>query len=593
MSDRTRSQASQTNAAADGIKMLVATFERRAHEFEARLPTTITLESFKDAFVQAITTSRGRLLQADPASLFLALQKCADAGLKPDGQEAAITIFGDDKEGDDGNVVASTAKGYKQAVFIPMVWGLVKLIKNAGGVKSVVNELVFQGEHCRIILGDEPRFEHERSLEPDFDYSYHRIIGAYAIVSYLDGSIEREWMNRTQLARVAAVNPSKKGPRKLWGDEMDRKAPLRRLSKKLAKSKELVRLMSALDNDDAREDVDEIDGFATENREPRQLDRPTSQTDIELNREPRQTADLKPGEEEDQRDASLGTKVRNASGPVDGNPGGAGTGAGNKAGADNGQSGSTVRGAGTSAAANSPPPFEAWPVDEFGEPAAEAAIMSPADFAAWFEAKGSVTKNIEALRENNMDSIGDVDSAAALRITLAIGNAVERLRLAAEADAPAPTTETGEQSQQAASDGSATLTEIPKQGNGKPHWGNYIGDARKALAGLATTASVDEWQRINLPTYQGKAIEAAIDKELEYRRAAITKAGADPKRDPDEAWADREIADFAKMTSPGQVNAWAESGAISTVMTRLKTQKPEIFERVKAACNGRHAELSK
>jgi recombinational DNA repair protein RecT len=211
-------------AANEGIQMLVATFDKRAHEFQTRLPSTISLESFRDAFITAVTGNK-RLLDADTSSLFLALQKCADAGLKPDGQEAVITIFGDDRE-EGGRMVASNANKKKQAVFMPMVWGLVKLIKNAGGVKTVTAELVYKGEPCKIILGDEPRFEHERVL--DLDYSNAPIIGAYAIVSYLDGAIEREWMNKYELDRVAAVNPSTKGPRSKWPDQMHRKGPLRR-----------------------------------------------------------------------------------------------------------------------------------------------------------------------------------------------------------------------------------------------------------------------------------------------------------------------------------------------------------------------------
>ena len=91
------------------------------------------------------------LLEADRSSLFLALQKCADAGLKPDGEEAIITIFG--ANANDATAQAMQAAKGKRAVFMPMVWGLTKLIRQAGGVKSVSAELIYRGEVAKMSWG--------------------------------------------------------------------------------------------------------------------------------------------------------------------------------------------------------------------------------------------------------------------------------------------------------------------------------------------------------------------------------------------------------------------------------------------------------
>ena len=357
--------------------MLTAIFDQRADQFQQRLPSHVTLESFRDAFVQAVQRMPA-LLEADRSSLFLALQKCADAGLKPDGEEAVITIFGADA--DDATAQAMQVAKGKRAVFMPMVWGLTKLIRQAGGVKSVSAELIYRGEVAKIILGDTPEFIHERSLDPDFDYSHSNVIGAYAIVRYLDGGIEREWMNRSELARVAAVNPAKKGPRAKWPDQMDRKAPLRRLIKKLPKSKEDRRFEYAMAADDTAEH--DIDGTAEEMPPPRTAIAAPSAPKPE----PQQQAPKDPAE--DPADASLGKRVDIPAAPT----------------------------AAAGAPAGDSPPVRQGPVealfygaDEEGEPVMHDGEMtvftSAMAFVAWLESAAMHSKVPEKLWQANVDTI--------------------------------------------------------------------------------------------------------------------------------------------------------------------------------------------
>lgn len=584
MSDRTASQASAANAAEDGIKMLVATFDARIGEFNARLPSHISVQDFKDSFIQCVTRD-ARLLTCDRASLFLALQKAAGSGIKPDGVEGVITIFGDDRVDKDGNQIVSAANKKKQAVFMPMWQGLVKVIRYAGGVKTVTAELIYEGEHARIVLGDDPRIEHERSLT--LDYAQAKILGAYCIISWLDGRIEREWVNSHDLARIAAVSSAKNGPRAKWADQMHRKAPIRRLAKRLEKSAEMRHLSYALNNDP--DDEDAIEGTVEDVSHPRQLSAPTPSVDLGLNRAPAQTVSRDPNE--DPADASLGTKVRTVSEPAAGT-GGASTAAGSGAGAFTGSGTTTGAGTappqgGTSSAPppKAPDPFQHWAMDEIGEPIEEhqgEPLESPMAFAQWFEAAAAKTRNIDGLRENNMDAIGEAgsDPAAAQRITDAMAEATKRLQ-AEQQPEPQPQPEPKDE----AAPSSAMPQEpmaIPTAKTGAPHWPNYRAHIKGALGALTTLAEVDEFIAIQRAATGDKAIWTGIDADVEARRAELGATPPPPPQDADTRWAESAITEVLAMTSRKAIIEW-NKGAPATVLKRLKETRPDLYDRIKAA----------
>ena len=217
----------------------------------ALLPSEIPWDTFKDTFKIAIQ-SNSRLLEADRQSLWIALQKAAMDGLKPDGREGALVIFGDDTEDEQGNRVATTANKPKRVQWMPMVWGLVKLVRNTGNIANIRTKLIYKGERVEIVDADgQESYRHVRTIEAASEITDDpaNIIGAYAVVNYKDGSWEMEPMSRAQIDRVRAVSRAKKGPWQPWFDEMARKTVLRRLIKRLDKSP-VRRIEAALDRDD-------------------------------------------------------------------------------------------------------------------------------------------------------------------------------------------------------------------------------------------------------------------------------------------------------------------------------------------------------
>jgi len=136
MSDRTKSTYGERQGQRDELVVVVATVNHQRQKYEGILPSTISWDDFRNAFLTAVQ-SNYRLLKADRQSLWLALQKAAGDGLKPDGREGALVIFGDDEEDEAGNRVPSKANQKKKFVWMPMIRGLIKLIRNTGNVASI------------------------------------------------------------------------------------------------------------------------------------------------------------------------------------------------------------------------------------------------------------------------------------------------------------------------------------------------------------------------------------------------------------------------------------------------------------------------
>ena len=82
-------------------------------------------------------------------SLFKELVKCARQGLMPDGKEAALVPF-------------RRKDGGFDATLMPMTWGLAKLARQSGEVKSLAAFLVREGEPFQIkIDADGQSIRHE------------------------------------------------------------------------------------------------------------------------------------------------------------------------------------------------------------------------------------------------------------------------------------------------------------------------------------------------------------------------------------------------------------------------------------------------
>jgi recombination protein RecT len=145
-------------------------------------------------------------------SIYTALLACAVTGLEPGALkgEAYLVPYG------------------SKATFIPGWKGLIKQARRSREVVGVHSNVVHEQDVFELDLGAGAAPVHRPFLRGDRG----QIIGAYAVATMVGGHREVEWMDVGDLDRVRKV--ANGGPAwKDWADQMQRKAPIRRLAKRL------------------------------------------------------------------------------------------------------------------------------------------------------------------------------------------------------------------------------------------------------------------------------------------------------------------------------------------------------------------------
>jgi recombination protein RecT len=145
--------------------------------------------------------------------------KAAQAGLLPDGREAALVMFGE------------------KVQYMPMIAGILKLVRNSGELSSISSQIVHKNDPFEFFVdGDGEHLKHTPLIFGDRGEK----IGVYALAKTKDGAVYIEVMTKDQVMAVKGVSRSKNGP---WSgpfaDEMWRKTVVRRLSKRLPMSTDL------------------------------------------------------------------------------------------------------------------------------------------------------------------------------------------------------------------------------------------------------------------------------------------------------------------------------------------------------------------
>lgn len=169
------------------------------------------------------------LRKCTPESIYAALVLSAQIGLEPSGVrgEAYLIPF----------------RG--RCTLIPGWRGLIKLALQSKAVKQIYSYVVYEGDIFRVFLGSNPHVEHEPALE-----NRGEIIACYAIAHLENGSQDVEVMTIDELEKIrdnaAKSRGGKDGPAyQEWASEMYRKAPIRRLCKRLPLGDDFFKAMKA------------------------------------------------------------------------------------------------------------------------------------------------------------------------------------------------------------------------------------------------------------------------------------------------------------------------------------------------------------
>lgn len=206
---------------------------KRGKDFAAALPTHIPSEKFERTLVTAISNSPELLkaMQENPRSVFNAAAKAAQDGLIPDGREAALVVFNSkDKQ---------TNSWKASAVYMPMVYGLMKKVRQSGGVSALFEpQVVYENDRFVYELGFEPKLSHTPLMRGDRGEP----LGAYA-VAILDDKHNTKvsvFLTYEEIEKIRNVSKAKNnGPWKDWWEEMAKKSAMRRLCKYLPSSTDL------------------------------------------------------------------------------------------------------------------------------------------------------------------------------------------------------------------------------------------------------------------------------------------------------------------------------------------------------------------
>lgn len=222
--------------------------DQRADEFRKALPSHIPPEKLQRTIITAAQNNPD-LLAADRQSLITSCMKAAQDGLLPDGREAALVIFS----------TKVNNQWVKQVQYMPMVYGLRKKIVQSGEVSSLQTGLVYRAEMEAgafiYEVGMEPPIRHRPMLDlPAEELTDDKIVAAYSMAKLKDGTVSVEVMRRGEIDKVRQMSQTgalgktwkdgkpkePKGPWVDWFGEMARKTVMRRHSKTLPMSGDVI-----------------------------------------------------------------------------------------------------------------------------------------------------------------------------------------------------------------------------------------------------------------------------------------------------------------------------------------------------------------
>jgi len=196
-------------------------------QFKLALPAHITPEKFQRVAMTALLHNPD-LKDCTVQSVMNSLLKCAQDGLLPDNREAALVKFAG------------------QAQYMPMVYGLIKRMRNSGSVTNV-------NAYC-VYANDIFEYEIENGVErirhkPCITGGRGEFLLAYAVVGLEDSNPHIEVMLKEDIEKARRASKTQKDANKPsgiwsdWYDEMAKKTVLHRAAKRVPTSADAVEFL--------------------------------------------------------------------------------------------------------------------------------------------------------------------------------------------------------------------------------------------------------------------------------------------------------------------------------------------------------------
>ncbi len=151
-------------------------------QLKMALPSHISEDKFIRVALTAVQQNPSLLdpQRVDRNSLFGAFIKSAQDGLLPDGREGVVVPY----------------KG--KAMWQPMVAGIMTKVRRSGEISNWEVAAVFEKDTFERLLGDDQRIYHK----PFEDDDPGKVVGAYSIVTFKDGTKSRDYLPRWRIEKA-------------------------------------------------------------------------------------------------------------------------------------------------------------------------------------------------------------------------------------------------------------------------------------------------------------------------------------------------------------------------------------------------------
>jgi len=212
--------------------------EKRETDLLKVLPPGMDAERFMRVSLLAVSKNP-EILACTPGSIIRAIIEAAEIGLEPTGSLNRAWLVGY-KDKDKPRPEATLMIGYQ---------GYADLMRDSGKVRRITTEVVYEGDHFKVVKGsEEPRIEHEPAY---LTKDPSKITFVYGIAWFADGGTQQEVMSHAQVEAIRARSRQRNGP--TWTQnwpQMARKTLIRRLANYVPLT---ARAVEAIARDDERE----------------------------------------------------------------------------------------------------------------------------------------------------------------------------------------------------------------------------------------------------------------------------------------------------------------------------------------------------
>lgn len=214
------------NTPAKVVPWATATANAVRQQLERVLPKSMDIGFYLQSLTATLAIQEEKYRQCDRAKLFYAIQRCAEAGVLPDGRKAVINPYGSD------------------AKLIIMVGGFVDKLDEAGYRVQVEN--VYSNDGFTYTAGDAPAIHHK--IDPFGERGDYK--GTYCILreKATEKIAVRELIGAKEMEKIKSCAKTKNVWEE-WADEKRKAAAIKRTAKRINLTPALEKMIE-IDNED-------------------------------------------------------------------------------------------------------------------------------------------------------------------------------------------------------------------------------------------------------------------------------------------------------------------------------------------------------